>query len=448
MRWDAIGRNSALRAENALQRPTSAGMHGRPWRVIVSVRRMVNPLRHLLDFPPRIASPSFLAEPRRVIPFDFYPRTRIVFGPGKVDALGELAGELGARRALVVSDPGIVQAGHTEKGLAALRRAGIEAHVFDQVEENPTTANVEAGVAAARRYDPEIIIGLGGGSSMDCAKGINFVYTNGGKVSDYWGVGKATKPMLPMIAVPTTAGTGSESQSFALISDAATHVKMACGDKKASFRVAVLDPLLTVTQPPRVTALTGIDAISHAVESYVTKARNSASAAFSREAWRLLSCNFHRVLDEPQNIDARGGMQLGACFAGLAIENSMLGAAHALANPLTAHYGIVHGEAIALMLPHVIRFNGPQCRRWYHELLELAPQTNGLVAVEEAAEKMASLVEQFAGHADLPSRLSERGVDSAKLSQLAAEAAKQWTGSFNPRPVDDAALRAIYEAAL
>jgi alcohol dehydrogenase len=384
----------------------------------------------------------------RVIPFDFYPRTRIVFGPGKVDSLGELAGELGARRALVVSDPGIVKSGHTEHGLAALRRAGIEAHVFDQVEENPTTANVEAGVAAARRYDPEIIVGLGGGSSMDCAKGINFVYTNGGKMQDYWGIGKAAREMLPMIAVPTTAGTGSESQSFALISDAKTHVKMACGDKKASFRVAILDPLLTVTQPARVTALTGIDAISHALESYVTKSRNSASAAFSREAWRLLSRNYHRVLDQPQDVDARSGMQLGACFAGVAIENSMLGAAHALANPLTTHFNIVHGEAIALMLPHVIRFNGGQCQRWYHELLELAPQTNGLVSFEEAPEKLATLVAQFASHAGLPSRLAERGIDAAALGELATDAAKQWTGSFNPRPVDESALHKIYEAAL
>ncbi|MEX2186606.1 MAG: iron-containing alcohol dehydrogenase [Pirellulales bacterium] len=383
-----------------------------------------------------------------MIPFDYYPRTRIVFGPGKVDALGELAGELGARRALVVSDPGIVQAGHTEHGLAALRRAGIEAHVFDQVEENPTTANVDAGVAAARRWEPEIIVGLGGGSSMDCAKGINFVYTNGGKMQDYWGVGKAAREMLPMIAVPTTAGTGSESQSFALISDAKTHAKMACGDKKASFRVALLDPLLTVTQPPRVTALTGIDAISHAVESYVTKARNSASAAFSREAWRLLSRHFRGVLDRPDDVDARSGMQLGASFAGLAIENSMLGAAHALANPLTAEFGIVHGEAIALVLPHVIRFNGPQCQRWYHELLELAPQTNGLVDVDRAADKLAELVGQFASHASLPTRLSERGVVAAAIPRLAADAARQWTGTFNPRAVDAATLASIYEAAL
>jgi alcohol dehydrogenase len=383
-----------------------------------------------------------------VIPFDYHPRTRIVFGSGKVDALGELAGELGARRALVVSDPGIVAAGHTEHGLTALRRAGIEAHVFDDVEENPTTDNVEAGVAAARRYNPEIIIGLGGGSSMDCAKGINFVFTNGGKIQDYWGVGKATREMLPMIAVPTTAGTGSESQSFALISDATTHVKMACGDKKASFRVALLDPLLTVTQPPRVTALTGIDAISHAVESYVTKARNSASAAFSREAWRLLSRHYHGVLDRPNDVDDRSGMQLGACFAGLAIENSMLGAAHALANPLTTTFGIVHGEAIALVLPHVIRFNGPQCRRWYHELLELAPQTNGLVDIDEAPQKLAELIAQFTNHAGLPAKLSDHGITPAAIADLSQEAAKQWTGAFNPRPVNAATLAEIYEAAL
>src|SRR6266853_1934439 len=143
-------------------------------------------------------------------PFDFHPRTRIVFGPGKVDALGELAGELGARRVLLVSDPGIIAAGHTERGLTALSRAGIETHLFDGVAENPTTENVEAGLTLARRHDPELLVGLGGGSSMDCTKGINFLLTNGGRMQDYKGFGKATKAMLPSIGVPTTAGTGSE----------------------------------------------------------------------------------------------------------------------------------------------------------------------------------------------------------------------------------------------
>ena len=305
-------------------------------------------------------------------PFDFYCRTRIVFGSNTIQSLGELAGELGARRALIVSDPGIVAAGHTATGVAALEKAGIETVVFDQVDENPTTEHVELGLAVAKRAEPELIVGLGGGSSMDCAKGINFLYTNGGKMQDYWGVGKAIKEMLPMIAVPTTSGTGSETQSFALISDEKTHVKMACGDKKAAFRIAILDPVLTLTQPEVITALTGIDAVAHALETYVTTRRNPASLAFSREAWRLLCENFMRVLYEPTDIEARSGMQLGACFAGMAIETSMLGATHALANPLTAKYGLAHGRAIGIMLPHVVRYNGQEYGHWYAELLEAA----------------------------------------------------------------------------
>ena len=382
-----------------------------------------------------------------MVPFDFHPRTRIIFGPNKVDTLGELAGELGIRRALLVSDPGIVAAGHAERGMRALRTAGIEIHLFDGVEENPTTDNVDAGVAAARRYDPELIVGLGGGSSMDCAKGINFIYTNGGRMQDYWGAGKATKPMLPMIAAPTTAGTGSEAQSYALITDSKTHVKMACGDKKATFRIALLDPVLTVTQPPQVTALTGIDAVAHALESYVTKSRNHASLAFSREAWLMLGGNFAHVLENPEDLEARSDMQLGACFAGLAIENSMLGAAHALANPLTTNYGIIHGQAVGLMLPHVIRFNGAEYNRWYVDLLECTAGFNGFPQPESGAAGLADFVADLASRAGLPTRLSESGIEREKLPQMAAEAATQWTGKHNPRSVGEPELLSIYEAA-
>jgi len=382
-----------------------------------------------------------------MIPFDYQPRTRIVFGPGKVDALGDLASELGARRALVVSDPGVVSAGHTQRGIMALEKAGIATQLFDKVRENPTTEDVEAGLKAAQRYDAEIFVGLGGGSSMDCAKGINFLYSNGGCMQDYWGVGKALSPMLPMIAVPTTAGTGSETQSFALISDARTKTKMACGDPKAACRVALLDPTLTVTQPPRITALTGIDAIAHALETYVTKRRNAASLAFSREAWHLLAVNFSRVLDTPSDLDARSGMQLGACFAGLAIENSMLGATHALANPLTATYGIVHGEAIGLMLPHVIRFNGEEFPQWYGDLLEATGGANGFPNPAEGPRGLADFVASLVSKAGLAVRLADRGVEKEKLSELAAAAAQQWTGNFNPREVNQTSLLQLYQDA-
>jgi alcohol dehydrogenase len=379
--------------------------------------------------------------------FDFQPRTRIVFGPGKIEALGELASELGARRALVVSDPGVIAAGHTAKGIAALERAGIETHLFDGVHENPTTDDVAAGVKLAKRYDPEILIGLGGGSSMDCAKGINFVFTNGGEVKDYWGVGKALRPMLPMIAVPTTAGTGSETQSFALISDTRTHVKMACGDKKASCRIALLDPELTVTQPPRITALTGIDAISHALETFVTSRRNPASLAFSREAWRLLAGNFAKVLQNPNDLEARGSMLLGASFAGMAIENSMLGAAHALANPLTTIFDVPHGQAVGVMLPHVIRFNAASVEHQYHDLLHESQNGSPLPKLHGGVPGLADFVAEMLHRAGLATTLRPLGVDPLKLPQLAGQAAKQWTAGFNPRPVSEEDLLALYQQA-
>ena len=184
-------------------------------------------------------------------PFDVYPQTRIAFGVDRIDDLGSLAVGLGGERVLVVSDPGIVAAGHAPRGLEALQKEGLETELFVGVHENPTTEDVEAGLVVAACFEPDLIVGLGGGSSMDCAKGINFLFSCGGKMQDYRGIGKATRDMLPMIAVPTTAGTGSEAQSFALISDPQTHEKMACGDRRAAFRIALLDPKLTQTQPDR-----------------------------------------------------------------------------------------------------------------------------------------------------------------------------------------------------
>lgn len=382
-----------------------------------------------------------------MISFDFQLPTRIIFGEGCVDQLGGLVSELGVRRVLVVSDTGVIEAGHTQHGIDSLQQAGIETSCFDGVHENPSTKDVAAGVEFAQAFQPDVLVGLGGGSSMDCAKGINFLYSNGGQMKDYWGVGKATKPMLPMIAVPTTAGTGSEAQSFALISDAETHVKMACGDKKAACRLALLDPRLTLTQPARVTALTGIDALAHALETFVTTKRSPVSMAFSREAFRLVAENFGRVLQEPDNVEARSGMQLGACFAGLAIENSMLGAAHALANPLTAAHGVIHGQAVGLMLPHVIRFNGEQFDNWYQDLLISTAGHSALPAPSSGVNGLADFVHSLVGLAGLVQRLADLGIQQSELPDLAADAAKQWTGTFNPRPVGQAELLHIYQQA-
>ncbi len=382
-----------------------------------------------------------------LIPFDLNVRTRVVFGNDSIDRLGELAAGLSATRVMVVTDPGILAAGHVTRGLESLKAAGLEHAMFDGARENPTTEDVKKGVAFAKDFRPDLLVGLGGGSSMDCAKGINFIYSCGGEMKDYHGVDKATQPMLPMIAVPTTSGTGSEMQSFALISDAETHVKMACGDKKASCAIAVLDPRLTLTQPSLVTALTGIDAVSHALETWVTRPRNPASLLYSRESWRLVAANFLRVLQEPDNVEARGGMLLGAAYAGLAIENSMLGAAHALANPLTATYDIAHGQAVGIMLPHVVRFNGAEFDDWYETLVTLAQGVpNGPVA-GSGSHGIAEFVEQMTKTAGLEINLQGCGVQREQIPQLADAAAQQWTGKFNPRPIDSESLVSIYENA-
>src|ERR1051325_7459573 len=249
-------------------------------------------------------------------PFDFQPRTRLVFGVNAVDRTGEIGRELGAKKVLLVTDPGIAAAGHEQHALKSLAADGVAAVVFDKVRENPTTRCVDDCLAIAKSARVEAIIGLGGGSSMDTAKGCNFLLTNGGRMQDYWGIGKATKPMLPLIATPTTAGTGSECQSSAIIADELTHQKMACLDPKAAARVAILDPALTLSQPARVTACTGIDAIAHAVETAVTKKRNEVSQKLSRAAFKLCIPSFPEVLKTPDNLDARSRMQLGAAYAG------------------------------------------------------------------------------------------------------------------------------------
>lgn len=384
------------------------------------------------------------------IQFDHQPRTRLVFGSGALDQVGRLAGELGGRRVLLVTDQGIVAAGHVARARARLETAGLAVAVFDESRENPTTLDVARCVAALAAHRADLLIGLGGGSSMDTAKGANFIFTNGGVMSDYWGVGKATQPMLPLIAIPTTAGTGSECQSAALIADEETHQKMACLDSKAAARLALLDPVLTLSQPARVTAGTGIDAITHALETAVTTARNPISSMYSRAAFHHLAEAFPRVLANAADLEARGHMLLGAALAGTAIENSMLGAAHAAANPLTAHFGLPHGQAVGLMLPHVMRFNAGGDGATPRAYLELAAAAGIATTGGEAATTVEALIGRVEGWLDLaafPPSLAGCGVGREAIPALAAEAAGQWTAKFNPRPVVAEDFVRLYEAA-
>jgi alcohol dehydrogenase len=368
---------------------------------------------------------------------EFRSPTRILYGPGALRRLPGLCRDFGGSRILIVSDPGIVEAGFFDRARDLLSAEGFAVSLFDRFTENPNNRMAELGARFAREQGADVFIGLGGGSSLDCAKASNFLMTNGGRMEDYKGYGKAAKPMLPMIAVPTTAGTGSEVQSYALILDE-HNCKMACGDPKAAFRAAILDPVLTVSQPRSVTAAAGYDAIGHAVETYVTTRKTELSQSFSIEAWRLLDRNYAAVLEQPGRLKARAGMQLGACYAGIAIENSMLGATHALANPLTELYGTTHGVAIGVLLHHVVRWNAELVAQHYQELVHLGEGTE-----EPLPDRLCSLLE-ISG---MPRTLRDVGAGRSDLPMLSEKAVQQWTGTFNPRPLTMDAALALYQAA-
>ncbi len=369
----------------------------------------------------------------------------MISAAGAIAALGEAVRSVGGTRVLLVTDPGLEHAGHPQRATKSLREAGLEVFVFDGVKENPTEREVDAGVVCARTHGIDCIVAVGGGSSMDCAKGINFILTNGGRMADYKGHGKATQPMLPSIGVPTTSGTGSEAQSYALITDEKSHLKMACGDKKAAFRIAILDPEVTLSQPKSVTSVTGIDALAHAIESFVCTKRNPVSQMCALTAFRYLESHFETVLRSPGDLAARSAMQVGSHLAGMAIENAMLGVCHSCSNPLTAHYGITHGIAIGVMLPHVIRFNSqiPEVDRMYQQLMGNYQTANGKPAGDSLAERVTELTTA----AGLPRSLKECGVSDTILHLLAEEANQQWTARFNPRSVTDNDILALYQAA-
>ena len=372
---------------------------------------------------------------KEYIDFAHLRNTSIHFGVNESHHIGNHVKYFDSSKVLIVTDNGILQAGHIDPVVNSLNNSEINYEIYTNVKENPSTDDVDECVDFAKNKSIDLIIGLGGGSSLDTAKGVNFILTNGGTMHDYRGVGKATREMLPFIAIPTTAGTGSECQSFAIISDSTSHEKMACGDLKAAARIAILDPALTTSQPRRISAHTGIDAISHAVETLVTKKRTDDSIQYSRLAFSLLNRSFEKIVNDPNDLDARSDMLLGAAYAGTAIECSMLGSAHASANPLTAKFSIPHGAAVGLMLPHVIKYNSS-----IEEISELYDS----LSEKSLSDRITSLLKI----SNIPSKLGDYGIKNESFKDLANEASGQWTGNFNPRQTDHADFMNLYENAL
>ena len=365
-------------------------------------------------------------------------------GSGALSDLGAVARERGHRRALITSDPGIAAAGITGRARESLESAGVMVEVFSDFAENPTESDVARAAGAADALRADSLVGVGGGSSLDVAKGAGFLLAGGGRMEDYRGYDKCPRPLPPLIGVPTTAGTGSEAQSYALISRDRDHQKLACGAPSAMFRDVILDPGLLPSAPAEVIAATGFDSIAHAVETAVTSGRTDASLALSHRAFALLSRSFPVVTAGPATVAVWEDMQLGAFLAGAAIERSMLGAAHACANPLTRRFDVAHGRALAITLPRVVRWNASSAGEAYRDLLRAA----GIPPGDDPAETLANLLDAWIAVAHLPQDLTGESLHVRDLPALAEEASTEWTGRFNPRPFDAAGALAVYRSAV
>jgi alcohol dehydrogenase len=357
-----------------------------------------------------------------VTSFDFRTRTRIVFGLGEFTRLGEIAREHSPNRCLLLADQAMVDAGYAQEAVRSLKARRMEVFAFHEFGANPTVDMVEAARQYAAPHGIDLLVGLGGGSTLDLTKAVNVVLTNGGSIRDYWGYGNAHKPLLPMVAVPTSAGTGSEAQSNAAITDPQAGATLTCGDAKLIFRTVLLDPRLTLTQPAALTASAGFDAISHAIETMTSTRRTPLSECFSNEAWRLLDANYARVLRMPEDLESRAAMLLASHLAGLAVEQSSLGPAHACAQPLVRNFTLAHGVAVALVLTSTLE--------WLEERTSLVPR-----------------LRQLAAAAGLPATLQDAGIPEHALPRLAEEASAQWSGRFGSRSLDADSALEIYRAA-
>jgi alcohol dehydrogenase class IV len=382
-------------------------------------------------------------------PFNFNTAPRIVFGEGALGRIGEIAAAQLGKRALLVTDPGLVKVGLIDLALKSLEAAGVAVSVFSDVEADPPEAVVTACTKVAQDLKAEAVIGLGGGSSMDVAKLVALLAPGREKLADIYGIGNAKGPRLPLLLAPTTAGTGSEVTPVSIVTTGASEKKGVVSPVILPD-VALLDPDLTLGLPPAVTAATGIDAMVHAIEAYASAspANNPVSRALAREALRLMGAALERAVHDGKDKAARGDMLLGAMLAGQAFANSPVAAVHALAYPIGGHFHVPHGLSNALMLPHVLRFNAETAGASY---VEIAPdafpeldEVGSQVRAAAFADKLAAL----SVRCGLQQRLRDVGIPSDAVPMLARDAMKQTRLLVNnPRPLTEADALAIYQQA-
>jgi alcohol dehydrogenase class IV len=382
-------------------------------------------------------------------PFTFSTTRSIISGSGKAAEIGPIARPLLGDRVLLVTDAGLRRSGLLDPSLASLRESGIGLQVFDDVVADPPESIVLAAASAAIAHRATGVLAIGGGSPMDVAKLAALLARSGETLADIYGVGNARGPRLPLMLVPTTAGTGSEVTPISIVTTGESEKKGVVSPVLLPD-AALLDPELTLGLPPAITAATGVDAMVHAIEAYASANPNNnpLSRALAREALRLLGANIREAVHNGRNRDARGAMLLGSLLAGQAFANSPVAAVHALAYPLGGHYHIPHGLSNALVLPHVLAFNLPAAALIYGEIAADAFPELGRVAVSNRAERFVESLAALSADLNLPTRLREMDIGENALAMLATDAMKQTRLLVNnPRPLAEADALAIYRAA-
>lgn len=371
-----------------------------------------------------------------------------LFGPGCVKEVGSKAKDLGAKKALIVTDQGLNKAGVPDIIIKHLSEQGIDSYVFAGAEPNPTDKNVHDGVTAYQDNGCDFIISLGGGSSHDCAKGIGLVTAGGGHIRDYEGIDKSKVPMTPLIAINTTAGTASEMTRFCIITNTDTHVKMAIVDWRCTPLIAIDDPKLMLAKPAGLTAATGMDALTHAVEAYVSTAANPITDACAEKAITMISEWLSLAVANGDNLEARDAMSYAQYLAGMAFNNASLGYVHAMAHQLGGFYNLPHGVCNAILLPHVCEFNLIACPERYAKIAQLMGVNTEGLTVTEAAYEAIGAIRQLSASIGIPSGLTELNVKEADLAIMAENAQKDACMLTNPRKANHAQVVDIFKAAM
>lgn len=371
-----------------------------------------------------------------------------VLGQGAVDdAIGDIK-TLGFKHALIVTDKPLVKIGLVGEVAEKLGQNGITSTIYDGVQPNPTVTNVEAGLALLKANKCDFVISLGGGSPHDCAKGIALVATNGGSIKDYEGLDQSAKPQLPLVAINTTAGTASEMTRFCIITDEARHIKMAIVDKHTTPLLSVNDPELMLKKPASLTAATGMDALTHAVEAYVSIAANPITDACAIKAIELIQANLVSAVENGQDINAREQMAYAQFLAGMAFNNASLGYVHAMAHQLGGFYDLPHGVCNALLLPHVQEYNAQVVPARLKDIAKAMGVDVSAMTDEQGASAAIAAIKKLSVAVKIPENLTLLGVKAEDIPTLADNALKDACGFTNPKQATHAEICQIFTNAL